>query len=68
MDLGVAPFGKVADFLISLFDKGLAFTTIMGYGTAIVTVHKGFPDGSSVSSLNILSKLAKSMIINDFHQ
>ena len=57
------PFRKVADFLISLFDKWLAFTTITGYRPAIAAVHKGSPDGSSISSSSILSEFARSFFL-----
>jgi len=57
---GVAAFGKVADFPVYLFHKGLAFTTIEDYHTAIAVVHKGFLDSSSVASLSILTKFSRS--------
>ena len=46
-----ASLGQVADFLIFLFDKGLAISSIRGYRSAIASCHRGFQDGSSISGL-----------------
>lgn len=53
----------VADFLISLFDKGRALSTIRGYRSAIAAIHVGFPDGSGVSKSHFLSKLLRSFFL-----
>ena len=58
-----ASLGLVADFLIFLFDKGLAISTIRGYRSAIASCHRGFQDGSSISESSILSNLCKSFFL-----
>ena len=58
-----ASLGQVADFLIYLFDKGLAISTIRGYRSAIASCHRGFQDGSSISESSILSNLCKSFFL-----
>ena len=45
-----ASLGKVADFLVYLFDKKLALSTIRSYRSAISLCHREFTDGSSVSN------------------
>ncbi|XP_030834672.1 uncharacterized protein LOC115921380 [Strongylocentrotus purpuratus] len=63
-EVGVAPreasLPSIADFLISLFDKGRALSMIRGYRSAIAAVHSGFADGTSVSSAPQLAALLKS--------
>ena len=63
-EVGVAPreasLPSIADFLISLYDKGRALSTIRGYRSAIAAVHAGFADGTSVSSAPQLAALLKS--------
>ena len=44
-----ASLGQVADFLIFLFDKGLAISTIRGYRSAIASCHRGFQGRSLLS-------------------
>ena len=58
-----ASLGQVADFLIFLFDKGLAISTIRGYRSAIASCHRGFQDGSSISESSILTNLCKSFFL-----
>ncbi|XP_072165932.1 uncharacterized protein [Diadema setosum] len=58
-----APLGCVADFLISLFDKKRALSTIRGYRSAIAAIHSGFPDGSGISSSPYLTKLLRSFFL-----
>ena len=41
-DPSSASLGQVADFLVYLFDKGLAISTIRSYRSAITTCHNGF--------------------------
>ena len=57
------PVGSVADFLISLFDKGRSLSTIRGYRSAIAAVHRGFADGSGVSNSPFLTHLLKSFFL-----
>ena len=58
-----ASLGQVADFLIFLFDKGLAISTIRGYRSAFASCHRGFQDGSSISESSILTNLCKSFFL-----
>lgn len=66
-EVGVAPreasLPSIADFLISLYDKGRALSTIRGYRSAIAAVHSGFADGTSVSSAPQLAALLKSFFL-----
>ena len=63
VEIRTAPLGCVADFLISLFDKKRALSTIRGYRSAIAAVHSGFSDGSGISSSPYLSKLLRSFFL-----
>ena len=47
----------LGDFFLSLFDKGLAVSTVRLYRSAIASIHSGFEDGSTVSSSVSLSRL-----------
>ena len=58
-----ASLGQVADFLVFLFDKGLAISTIRGYRSAIASCHRGFQDESSISESSILSSLCRSFVL-----
>ena len=58
-----ASLGQIADFLVFLFDKGLAISTIRGYRSAIASCHRGFQDESSVTESSILSDLCKSFFL-----
>ena len=58
-----APVGSVADFLVSMFDKGRSLSTIRGYRSAIAAVHRGFSDGSNVSNSNLLTRLLRSFFL-----
>ena len=58
-----AHLNKVVDFLIHLFDKGLAIATIRSYRSAIAVIHKGFDDGSIVSNAHTLTKLLKAFFL-----
>ena len=53
----------MADFFVSLFDKGLSISTIRLYRSAIASCHSGFEDGSSVSSSIFLTRLFKSFFL-----
>ena len=55
--------GELAEFLISLYDKGLSLNTIRGYRSAIAVIHKGFSNGESVSSSIMLTRLMKSFFL-----
>ena len=65
--LGVVPrlasVGVIADFLISLFDKGRSLSTLRGYRSAIAAIHAGFPDGSGVSNSPRLAMLLRSFFL-----
>ena len=63
LDPHTAPLGSVADFLITLFDKGRAISTIRGYRSAIAAIHSGFEDGSKVSSSPYLTKLLRAFFL-----
>ena len=63
MDPRSAPLRDVADFLISLFDKGLTVSTIRGYRSAIAVVHAGFSDGASVSTAPSLTGLVRAFFL-----
>ncbi|XP_071484026.1 uncharacterized protein [Diadema antillarum] len=58
-----APLRDVADFLVSLFDKGLTISTIRGYRSAIAAVHTGFEDGSTISTAPSLSGLLRTFFL-----
>ena len=62
-DPSSASLGQIADFLIYLFDKGLAISTIRSYRSAIASCHKGFQDGSSVLVSSVLSSLCRSFFL-----
>ena len=53
----------VADFLISLFDENKALATILSYRSAIASIHRGFPDGSTVTSSVHLSRLLRAFFL-----
>ena len=53
-------FGVVADFLMSLFEKGLALATLRSYRSALASCHRGFCDGSSVTNSPFLTRLMRS--------
>ena len=62
-DPSFASLGQIADFLIYLFDKGLAISTIRSYRSAIASCYKGFQDGSSVSVSSVLTRLCRSFFL-----
>ena len=62
-DPSSASLGQIADFLIYLFDKGLAISTIRSYRSAIASCHKGFQDGSSISGSSVLTTLCRSFFL-----
>ena len=64
VDPASAPVGKIADFIMHLFDKNLAISTIKGYRSAISAIHTGFSDGVTVSSSAHLTRLMKSLFLS----
>ena len=58
-----APVGKIADFLILLFDEGLSLSTIRGYRSAIAAIHVGFENGETISNSIYLSRLMKAFFL-----
>ena len=46
-----------------MFDKNLALSTIRGYRSAIGSSHRGFPDGTSVTSSLYISRLLKAFFL-----
>ncbi|XP_072166762.1 uncharacterized protein [Diadema setosum] len=64
VDPSTAPVGEIADFLLHLFDKNLAFSTIRGYRSAISALHKGFRGGETVGSSSHLTRLMKSLFLS----
>ena len=63
-----APVAEVAEFLNGLRTvqhkgKPLAPSTIAGYKSAIAAIHKGFPDGTTVSSNTDMSTLIKGLFV-----
>ena len=66
-DPTTASLGVVADFLISLFDKGLARATLRSYRSAIASCHRGFSDGSSVTNSQFLTRLMRSFFLKRPH-
>lgn len=63
VDPTTAPVGKIADFLLYLFNMGRQVSSIKGYRSAIASIHGGFTDGSSVSSSPDLLKLVKGLFL-----
>ena len=55
--------GAIGDFLLYLFESGLAPGTIKNYRSAISAVHRGFSDGSTVSDNRALGQLIKGMFV-----
>ena len=65
VDPASASIGKIADFLIHLFDKNRAISTIRGYRFAISAIHDGnLQDGETESSSKHLTRLVKSLILS----
>ena len=64
IDPTTASLGKIAEFLVHLFDKNLALSTIRGYRSAISAIHRGFEDGLTVGSSTHLSRLMKSLFLS----
>ena len=58
-----ASLGRIADFLVSLFDRNCSVPTIRGYRSAIASFQAGFPDGSTVSNSSFISRLLKSFFL-----
>ena len=62
--VGVTPrsasISHIADFLISIFDKGRSISTIRGYRSAIAAVHA---DGAAISNSATLGKLIRALFL-----
>ena len=58
-----APVGVVADFLVHQFHLGKQVNTVKGFRSAIALLHKGFSDGSSVTTSKALEQLFKGMFL-----
>ena len=56
-----ASLARVSEFLMALFNEGKQVNTIKNYRSAIAAVHGGFPDGTSVSSSQVIQQLLKGM-------
>ena len=72
MDPLNAPVTKIADFLTDLAKlphkgKPMANSTIVGYRTAIASIHSGFEGGVSISSHPVLSALLKGIYVERAH-
>ena len=63
VDLRSAPVHHIADFLITLFDKGRSISTIRGHRSAIAAIHSGFADGTCVSTAPCLSNLIRALFL-----
>ena len=69
VDPYTVPVTEVADFLTDLSKmphkgKPMAHSTIVGYRTAIASIHSGFEGGVSVSSHPVLSALMKGIYVD----
>ncbi len=58
-----APIADVAEFLKSRFDLGLETSTVKGYKSAIQSIHRGAPDGSSIADSKVIHFLVEGMNI-----
>ena len=58
-----ASISQIADFLITLFNKGRLISTIRGYRSAIAAIHKGFDDGTCVSTAPCLGNLVRALFL-----
>jgi len=52
---------QVGEFLTEKFDEGLQSATVRNYKSAILSVHRGFSDGSTLNDGDHLSKLLDGM-------
>ena len=62
-DPSSALLGSVAGFLIFCFVKGLTVVTLRSCRSAIVSCHRGFRDGSSVTDSKFLTRLFQSFFL-----
>ena len=60
-----ASLGKIADFLLVLFDESLSISSIRGYRSAIAAIHTGFGNGETVSNSMFLSRLTRSFFLQN---
>ena len=56
-----ATLRDVTDFLMEIFDGGLAVSTVRHYRSAIASIHDGFPDGSTLGTSDIITSLLRGM-------
>ena len=56
-----APLREVADFLLSVFGKGLSVFTIRGYRSATAAIREGFADSTIMSDSVALNHLIRGM-------
>ena len=63
VDPCTASISQIANFLITLFDKGRLISTIRGYRSAIAAIHKGFDDGTCVSTAPCLGNLVRALFL-----
>ena len=58
-----ATVGEIADFLLHQFQLGKLVNTVKGFRSAIAAIHRGFQDGSTVSTSVPLEHLIKGMFL-----
>ena len=63
VDPRTASISQIADFLITLFDKGRLISTIRGYRSAIAAIHNDFYDGTCVSTAPCLGNLVRALFL-----
>ena len=56
-----APVSKVADFLSERFDSGLESATVRNYKSAILSIHRGFDDGTTINDDGSIRLLLEGM-------
>ena len=56
-----ASLDQVTTFLVSLFKEGLQTSTVRNYRSAVAAVHRGFDDGTSISTNPAITHLLKGM-------
>ena len=62
-DPAITSLTAIGDFLVHLFKSGLAIIIITNSHSAIVAIHKGFPDGSSMSNNPTIAQLIEGMFV-----
>ena len=59
--ISVASLRLVTDFLVSLFESGFQVVIIKPYRSVLLSFIRGFSDGSTISSSEVISSLLKGM-------